>query len=863
MNFQKQTLRPLFFLFLLMCLLSGLVGVVYTPVRAAPTSILISQVYGGGGNAGALYQNDYIELFNPTNITISVNGWSVQYASATGVGFFSTEVTNLSGTLAPGQYYLVQLASGGANGVALPLANATGLTAMAATGGKVVLVNTTTGLACNGSIAQPCTAAELASIVDLVGYGMANFFEGSAAPAPSNTTSAIRSGNGCTDADNNSTDFATGVPNPRNTNSIGYICGVGPYTPTITPIPTIEVVINEVAWAGTRASSDDEWIELYNPSGTVSADISGWRLVSASGSLDITFPTGTTIAPGGYFLIERRELATSAASNLVTAYPWALNDNGEILRLRKPDGTIVDTANSNGGAWPTVSGALNFPSMVRTLVALDSDFVWVTFDGPTLPSVTDAGSFLIFGTPGAANSQPGVTPTFTPTVTLTPTATATPTFTVTTTPTRTISPTITSTALTVATNIVISEFRTIGTSGANDEFIELYNPTALPVSIGGWMIKRSSSCGTTVATIATIPAAVTLASGQHYLIGGTTYSGTVVADQANISLGIGDTGGLALFRADGVTIVDQVGLCASTLYREGTAITPPSAANVNRSFDRKSSLLGICVDSNNNALDFIVRTPSDPQNFASPLTRCGNPTATPTITQPPTIGPKPTRTRTPQPTALPPPPPLIAISEFVPRPAHDWNQDGVIDVGDEYIEIINHGVIDVNLSGYSLDDEANIGSVPYRLPAVTLKPGERMVFYGKETGLLLSDGGDGVRLLKPNGQLGDAYNYTVVRYPDQAYCRLPDDGGLDPWSQNCFPTPGLKNSLSGSFVKPPTEVDDDEPLCPISDILPIDFAWAECPSFGNMWSRFYWDAKGWFGEKSIPDLDSKWDVFVD
>ena len=147
MNFQKQTLRPLFFLFLLMCLLSGLVGVTRDPVKAAPISILISQVYGGGGNAGAPYLNDYIELFNPTNSTISVNGWSVQYASATGVGFFSTEVTNLSGTLAPGQYYLVQLASGGANGVALPLANATGLTAMAATGGKVVLVNTTTGLA--------------------------------------------------------------------------------------------------------------------------------------------------------------------------------------------------------------------------------------------------------------------------------------------------------------------------------------------------------------------------------------------------------------------------------------------------------------------------------------------------------------------------------------------------------------------------------------------------------------------------------------------------------------------------------------------------------------------------------------------
>ena len=114
------------------------------------------------------------------------------------------------------------------------------------------------------------------------------------------------------------------------------------------------------------------------------------------------------------------------------------------------------------------------------------------------------------------------------------------------------------------------------------------------------MIKRSSSCGTTVATIVTIPAVVTLASGQHYLIGGTAYSGSISPDQANISLGLVDTGGIAFFRADGITIVDQVGLCASTLYREGTVI-PSTAANVNRSFDRKSSLLGSCVDSNNNA----------------------------------------------------------------------------------------------------------------------------------------------------------------------------------------------------------------------------------------------------------------------
>jgi hypothetical protein len=220
------------------------------------------------------------------------------------------------------------------------------------------------------------------------------------------------------------------------------------------------------------------------------------------------------------------------------------------------------------------------------------------------------------------------------------------------------------------------------------------------------------------------------------------------------------------------------------------------------------------------------------------------------------------RTPTARPSPLPPPP-LIGINEFVPRPGHDWNNDGVINVGDEYIELLNHGVIDVNLSGYSLDDEVNIGSNPYRLPSITLKPGERHVFYGSETGLLLSDGGDGVRLLKPNGQLGDAYNYFVVRFPDQSYCRLPDNGGLDDWNQNCFPTPGLQNSLSGSSVNPPTE-NGAENLCPISDTLPPDFVWAECPPFGNnIWNPDYWDKFGWFDEKNLPDSPGKWPVFAE
>jgi hypothetical protein len=134
------------------------------------------------------------------------------------------------------------------------------------------------------------------------------------------------------------------------------------------------------------------------------------------------------------------------------------------------------------------------------------------------------------------------------------------------------------------------------------------------------------------------------------------------------------------------------------------------------------------------------------------------------------------------------------------------------------------------------------------------------VFYGNKTNLLLSDGGDGVRLLKPNGQLMDAYNYTVVKSPDQSFCRLPDNGGLDDWNKNCFPTPGLRNNLGGDFAGS-SGGNEKELSCPIADTLPQDFYLAECVPFGhNIWSRLYWDDTGWLGEQDLPNVPGN---FVD
>ena len=116
----------------------------------------------------------------------------------------------------------------------------------------------------------------------------------------------------------------------------------------------------------------------------------------------------------------------------------------------------------------------------------------------------------------------------------------------------------------------------------------------------------------------------------------------------------------------------------------------------------------------------------------------------------------------------------MVINEFLPRAGTDWNHDGEINVYDEFIELKNNGPIDVDLAGWKLDDVADDGSPPFTLPSVKLKPGERAVFYGLLTKILLEDSGDTVRLINTRNVVIDARGYGVVEQPDVSHCRIPD-----------------------------------------------------------------------------------------
>lgn len=184
-------------------------------------SVVISQVYGGGGNSGATYNQDFVELHNRGTTPATITGWSLQYASAAGNSWSVAALPGASIVIPAGGYYLVATSTASmVNGVALPTVDntATGI-AMATAAGKIALVNNTTALA--------GTCPTGASIVDFVGYGSqvvaTGCWEGNpsvvqTAPAPSVTNSDIRvaTATSCADVNNNADDFQALAVAPRN-----------------------------------------------------------------------------------------------------------------------------------------------------------------------------------------------------------------------------------------------------------------------------------------------------------------------------------------------------------------------------------------------------------------------------------------------------------------------------------------------------------------------------------------------------------------------------------------------------------------------------------------------------------------------
>ncbi|MGI9822011.1 ExeM/NucH family extracellular endonuclease [Agromyces sp. Marseille-Q5079] len=217
------------------------------------SGVVINEVYARGGSAGQPYLNKFVELYNPTNSAVSLAGWSLQYRSATGTGA-ANGVAELSKSIPAKGYFLIAMNSNAANGAALPSPDLSTSLAPSGTTGALFLADVATAVTPGtGSI------VDAPNVVDFVGYGSSNSFEGSVAAYPGgNTTPGSISRTGGADTDVNSADFTfSSTPTPQNsgvvidpdpepdpeTATIAEVQGAGDASPLVGQKVTVEGVI--------------------------------------------------------------------------------------------------------------------------------------------------------------------------------------------------------------------------------------------------------------------------------------------------------------------------------------------------------------------------------------------------------------------------------------------------------------------------------------------------------------------------------------------------------------------------------------------------------------------------------------------
>ncbi|GAA3224192.1 endonuclease/exonuclease/phosphatase family protein [Actinocorallia longicatena] len=374
----------------------------FLPGTAAALSsdVVISAVYGGGGNSTATIKNDFIELANLTGSPIDVSGWSVQYASAAGAVF---QMTSLTGSIPAHGRYLVQQAAGAGGTLSLPAPDATGSVPMSATSGVVALVTAQIPLVGCG-----ISCAIAPNVKDLVGYGATANVETLAAPGGTNSTALARSGS-LTDTDNNSVDFTSGVPKATNTAGVTVTATDtgGPTDPTpgstrihdiqgsgrISPIvgQSVTNVPGIVTAVRTTGSSRGFWFQ--DP--TADADP-----LTSEGLFVFTGSTSPTVVPGDSVLVTGRvtEYRPAAGAQSLTeiggpvntvkltggnalpapvtvAFPDAFTKSGSLeAQPLEPGSYVLDFLEVNEGMRVTVAQDTRLISPVNT----EFDELWVT-----------------------------------------------------------------------------------------------------------------------------------------------------------------------------------------------------------------------------------------------------------------------------------------------------------------------------------------------------------------------------------------------------------------------------------------------------------------------------------------------------
>jgi DNA/RNA endonuclease YhcR with UshA esterase domain len=411
--------------------------------------------------AGATANDEFIEIYNPTTNPINIETWSIQYKGATVTTFYKKNFSAGASVPAHG-WYLVS--HNDYTGATTPdMSHST--FSMSGTGGHVFLVNNQTTL----------TSPNDPSIIDKIGYGAADSPEGAATGAPPTNQSIERKfggdlGNG-EDTNDNFTNFALqAIPNPQNIFSPpkpdlpGPVCGNSICEagedwltcPADCSSPPAEpgvgdVVVNEFV---SDPAEGNEWIELYNKQ-TFDINLSGWTLEDGVGTIAIL--SGTITASG----VDKFKVFEMSSNKL--------NNDGDIIKLKKSDGTIIDQVSY--GNWDDGNPSNNAPkandpnSTARKTDGSDTDSDITDF---AVTSTLTKGASNIIVTP--PSSSGGSTPP--------PSTPSSP-------PSWPVG------------SLLINEFVADPTDGA-DEWIEFYNSTNQSINLNDWTVEDGSETATTL-----------------------------------------------------------------------------------------------------------------------------------------------------------------------------------------------------------------------------------------------------------------------------------------------------------------------------------------------------------------------------
>lgn len=623
--------------------------------------------------------------------------------------------------------------------------------------------------------------------------------------------------------------------------------------------PSMTIMINEVAWGGTSANDNHEWIELYNP-GLGDKDLDGWKITSPDPFMEISL--SGSIPAGGYFLLERKEIATTVASDLLFPDGVTLGDNGMRLSLFDNSSTpvLIDSANSNGGPWPAGQNFQVRCTMERVPgLATETDSAWKNNDN-TYKNGMDANGNPLCGSPKSSNStlfptttptvSPSKTPTPTPSLTFTPSKTLTPTpsltFTPSFTPSQTLTPsgslTFTPTSTVTpqytphtARSLIINEIAWMGTLNLdkipypNDEWLELHNPTDKTIKLEGWLLRSDDSVFG-VDLVGEIPA------GGYFLLekGDDQVISNIKADQVYISIVLNNSG-------ESLRLIDPSGTIIDTANKSGT-FWPAGSTITTCSMERSGSTK---IDAPGAWFTSAGGTYTAKGRDANLI--CGSPkaknwayniTATPTIAA--------SRTPTVTPTGFLPS--SVVINEFVVQPREDFNNDGKVNSGDSFIELINLSSSRISLKNWRLDDQ-EFDSSPYVIGDVILEGNGKTVFFNKNTSIFLSSGSESVRLYKSNQTLVDVFTYTFNPEPGPSWCRFVD--GYGPWTFGCVPSPTKANKL-GEVVSTELETDGQAEKCEVNG-LPEVIQFANCEAMRVF--KFFSSAQSGFFKTTPTIID--------